>query len=172
MRLLTHNQLTCAKKGCQNAFPLQIAAVKVVQDESECNPQFIGHIVGRVDYPALVAAAASIGLKSLPPQLPEWFIKQSTVKVVDAKQSNASQAAAKAKAGITTAAPLPSTAPAASASGSAAGATGDSMALAEVLHTALLRTRVISGGLVCPKCSRLYPIEQGIPNMRLKDDEL
>ena len=37
---------------------------------------------------------------------------------------------------------------------------------------ALLELEVISGKLVCPNCGREYVIEQGIPNMLLREDEV
>ncbi|KAM7457977.1 hypothetical protein BLSTO_01252 [Blastocystis sp. subtype 1] len=40
------------------------------------------------------------------------------------------------------------------------------------IHHALLELDVISGKLVCPHCGREYIIEQGIPNMLLREDEV
>jgi len=44
--------------------------------------------------------------------------------------------------------------------------------LIQLLHTALIDTHVEEGSLVCPKCSRVYPIQQGIPNLRLNENEV
>ena len=44
--------------------------------------------------------------------------------------------------------------------------------LLDVLHTLLLDTHVTDGELVCGGCQRHYLIQQGIPNMRLNEDEV
>ncbi len=78
MRLLTHNQLTCAKKECSNAFPLKIAATKVEQNPSDCNQQFIAHIITRVDYPALLAAASQVLIPFTTAPLHHCMLAQSS----------------------------------------------------------------------------------------------
>eukprot|EP01099_Mayorella_cantabrigiensis_P005395 TRINITY_DN4313_c0_g1_i2.p1 TRINITY_DN4313_c0_g1~~TRINITY_DN4313_c0_g1_i2.p1 ORF type:complete len:146 (-),score=24.50 TRINITY_DN4313_c0_g1_i2:68-442(-) len=40
------------------------------------------------------------------------------------------------------------------------------------LHTVLLDVEVEEGSLICPNCSRKFPIRQGIPDMLLKQDEV
>ena len=40
------------------------------------------------------------------------------------------------------------------------------------IHHALLELEVMSGKLVCAHCGREYIIEQGIPNMLLREDEV
>jgi multifunctional methyltransferase subunit TRM112 len=35
-----------------------------------------------------------------------------------------------------------------------------------------MQIHVMEGALVCPHCSRNYPISNGIPNMMLQEDEL
>ena len=40
------------------------------------------------------------------------------------------------------------------------------------IHHALLELEVMSGKLVCRHCGREYLIEQGIPNMLLREDEV
>ena len=44
--------------------------------------------------------------------------------------------------------------------------------LLAILHTLLLDTHVTEGELVCGGCKRHYKIQQGIPNMRLNEDEV
>ena len=44
--------------------------------------------------------------------------------------------------------------------------------LLTMLHTLLLDTHVTEGELVCGGCKRRYKIQQGIPNMRLNEDEV
>eukprot|EP00471_Norrisiella_sphaerica_P001442 CAMPEP_0184480252 /NCGR_PEP_ID=MMETSP0113_2-20130426/1749_1 /TAXON_ID=91329 /ORGANISM="Norrisiella sphaerica, Strain BC52" /LENGTH=117 /DNA_ID=CAMNT_0026858611 /DNA_START=241 /DNA_END=594 /DNA_ORIENTATION=+ len=45
-------------------------------------------------------------------------------------------------------------------------------ALLKKLHHILLEVHVEEGKLVCPKSSREFTIKQGIPNMRLNEDEV
>ena len=64
MRLITHNMLMCNVKGCkQNNFPLHIKAAKVEKLESEFKPDFIKHIIPKLDWKALVIAAKEVILK-------------------------------------------------------------------------------------------------------------
>ena len=44
--------------------------------------------------------------------------------------------------------------------------------LLSILHTLLLDTHVTEGELICGGCKRHYKIQQGIPNMRLNEDEV
>jgi multifunctional methyltransferase subunit TRM112 len=40
------------------------------------------------------------------------------------------------------------------------------------IHHVLFENLIVKGLLVCPNCNREYPIDDGIPNMILKDDEI
>ena len=40
------------------------------------------------------------------------------------------------------------------------------------VHDLIMDIHVTEGKLVCPHCSRAYPIHKGIPNMLLNEDEL
>jgi len=44
--------------------------------------------------------------------------------------------------------------------------------LAKALHFVLFDLHVVDGTLICPESAREFPIEQGIPNMLLHDDEV
>lgn len=70
MRLLTHNQLVCVKKGCDNAFPLQLSLRQVEQNETEVNYDLVIHLLGRVDYDVLRSAATALNITNLPETLP------------------------------------------------------------------------------------------------------
>lgn len=70
MRLLTHNQLVCVRRGCQNAFPLQITFVRVEHEESDPNCEMVMHLLPRIEYPVLVASAKALKI-NIPDQLPE-----------------------------------------------------------------------------------------------------
>lgn len=45
------------------------------------------------------------------------------------------------------------------------GAEGLSDELLQRLHHILLEIHVIEGAMVCPNCSHIFPIKNGIPNM-------
>ena len=40
------------------------------------------------------------------------------------------------------------------------------------IHHVLFENVIVKGSLICPNCSRDYQIDDGIPNMILKDDEI
>eukprot|EP01111_Echinosteliopsis_oligospora_P009156 TRINITY_DN2636_c0_g1_i1.p1 TRINITY_DN2636_c0_g1~~TRINITY_DN2636_c0_g1_i1.p1 ORF type:complete len:123 (+),score=18.07 TRINITY_DN2636_c0_g1_i1:199-567(+) len=40
------------------------------------------------------------------------------------------------------------------------------------LHEVLNEVQINTGELICPNCSRSFPIENGIPNMLLNEDEV
>lgn len=44
--------------------------------------------------------------------------------------------------------------------------------LLQMLHTLLLDTHITDGALICNACGRSYPIQSGVPNMRLNEDEV
>jgi hypothetical protein len=61
MRLLTHNMLMCNVKGCStNNFPLQLKATSIQKEESEFNPDFVKHMLPKLDYNALVTACKDV----------------------------------------------------------------------------------------------------------------
>ncbi|KAI8989548.1 hypothetical protein BDB01DRAFT_782294 [Pilobolus umbonatus] len=41
-----------------------------------------------------------------------------------------------------------------------------------LLHNVLLETHVLNGQMVCPSCSHVYKIRDGIPNMLLAEHEI
>mgnify|MGYP001108215127 FL=1 len=63
MKLITHNMLQCNVKGCTtNNFPLDIKGVEVGKEETEFRPDFIRHMLPKLDWAALVSAAAQVSL--------------------------------------------------------------------------------------------------------------
>ena len=80
MRLLTHNQLVCVRKGCASHYPLQLRASAVeksgdasvdsdgdeeeqevdTEEEVQAKLDFVIHLLPNVDYAVLGAAAASV----------------------------------------------------------------------------------------------------------------
>eukprot|EP01006_Ploeotia_vitrea_P059405 TRINITY_DN72228_c0_g1_i1.p1 TRINITY_DN72228_c0_g1~~TRINITY_DN72228_c0_g1_i1.p1 ORF type:complete len:127 (+),score=62.95 TRINITY_DN72228_c0_g1_i1:96-476(+) len=72
MRLLTHNQLLCAKSGCgAGSFPLGLEPSKVEQEESEFKAEYMVKLMDKLDYQALLQAAVVLGIKGLPSALPD-----------------------------------------------------------------------------------------------------
>ena len=74
MRLLTHNLLACHAKACQstsNNFPLILKDVQLELIEVETNPIFIKGFLPKIDWPALVKTARSLGDNTLPDNGPD-----------------------------------------------------------------------------------------------------
>lgn len=61
MKLITHNMLSCPIKGVKNGFPFRIEVGEVATREADFDPDFLRHILPRIEYGALRAAAASLG---------------------------------------------------------------------------------------------------------------
>jgi multifunctional methyltransferase subunit TRM112 len=63
--------LMCNVKNCKtNNFPLKIKATQVERVESEFRPEFIKHMLNKIDWTALVSAAKDVGI-TIPDTLPE-----------------------------------------------------------------------------------------------------
>lgn len=74
MKFLTSNFVKCAVKLCDSStesFPLQFSDCTLVQEEQEYNPEFITHMLDRLDWDAVVKVAQDLGNTSLPPIKPE-----------------------------------------------------------------------------------------------------
>lgn len=74
MKFLTTNFVKCAIKSCDSsveAFPLQFSECQLVQEEQEYNPEFICHMLERLEWSAILKVAADLGNTSLPPNKPE-----------------------------------------------------------------------------------------------------
>ena len=83
MRLFTHNLLVCNVKACvataqrtasaqPSSFPLRIevAADGMKQEASEFHPEATSRLLSKLDWPALRATAAALGIAELPPAPP------------------------------------------------------------------------------------------------------
>lgn len=74
MKFITTNFVKCAVKTCDSsvdAFPLQYSDCQIVQEELEYNPEFIVHMLERLEWNAVVKVARDLGNESLPPVKPE-----------------------------------------------------------------------------------------------------
>ena len=74
MKFITTNFVKCAIKTCQSStssFPLKFEECQLVQEELEFNPEFISHILERLDWAAIVQVARDLGNETLPSTKPE-----------------------------------------------------------------------------------------------------
>lgn len=74
MKFLTTNFVKCAVKSCsasQDSFPLKYSECQLAKEELEYNPDFVCHMLERLDWDAIVKVAADLGNTSIPPQKPE-----------------------------------------------------------------------------------------------------
>ncbi|CAF2205869.1 unnamed protein product [Brassica napus] len=120
MRLIVHNMLTCNIKGVINKFPLRIEAEKVIKKEVDFNPDFLRHMLAKIEWKALVDGARSMGYTELPVHAPalesdELFFRK--------------------------------------------------------FHHALLELNLEEGSLVCQESGRKFPVNKGVPNMLLHEEE-
>ncbi|PKU81205.1 multifunctional methyltransferase subunit TRM112 homolog A [Dendrobium catenatum] len=125
MRLLTHNMLSCNIKGVTNGYPLRLEAEKWTEKEVDFNAKFLRGIFPKIDWPALVGSARSLGFNDLlPDEAPDSSLLASDDDLL------------------------------------------------RRFHHALLEIHVEEGGLVCPETGRRFPINKGIPNLLLHEDEV
>ncbi|KAI5961029.1 uncharacterized protein KGF55_004296 [Candida pseudojiufengensis] len=74
MKFLTTNFVKCAVKGCQisvDSFPLKYEECQLVQEEQEFKPDFIVHMLNKLDWEAILSVAKDLGNESLPVTKPE-----------------------------------------------------------------------------------------------------
>lgn len=57
----------CNRKQCSGGFPLRIVARETKVTESEFNAAHIRSMLNRIEYSALLEAAGSVGMATLPP---------------------------------------------------------------------------------------------------------
>jgi multifunctional methyltransferase subunit TRM112 len=62
MKLLTHNMLACHIRGVENGYPFKIEAVEVARHPAEYDPDFLRHILPRLEWPALLEGAKAVEL--------------------------------------------------------------------------------------------------------------
>lgn len=157
MRLFTHNQLICVRRGCPKPFPLAVRPTKVEQEDSDLNLDFLLHIAPNIDYEVLFEAAKVLGQEGeLPPP---------TIKQEDENQDEKALAVnplqqANLKCSL------------ASMIESLKGQDNKKALFLQAVHLLLLDTHIMEGSLVCGGCKREYSIQQGIPNLRLNEDEV
>lgn len=68
MRLLTHNSLKCPARDVEQGYPLRIEVEEMDVVETDCNHEFIRHILPTIDWQGLLVASESIQLSGIPPE--------------------------------------------------------------------------------------------------------
>ena len=115
MRLLTHNTLKCAAKGVAAGYPLMLQIDEFNVIETECNFDFLRHVLPSLHWGAILVAAAAVKLEGFPAEFQTSLLEDEE--------------------------------------------------FLEALHNLLIDIHVVSGKLICPESGRIFPIENGIPNM-------
>lgn len=146
MKLLTHNMLACHIRGVKNNYPFIIEAVKIENIDADYNP-------GKNDGDTLMLLhpltnlrpswLAADFLRHIFPRI-NWpaFIQGATqLKCQDGLPAEASE-----------------------------GMLQDDSFL-QKFHHALLEVKLEEGYLVCPETGRKFPVDKGIPNLLLTEDE-
>ncbi|XP_010416791.1 PREDICTED: multifunctional methyltransferase subunit TRM112-like protein At1g78190 [Camelina sativa] len=77
MRLIVHNMLSCNIRGVVNKFPLRIEPEKIIVKEVDFNPDFLKHMIAKIDWKALVDGARSMGYTELPDHAPDTTTLES-----------------------------------------------------------------------------------------------
>ncbi|CAD7932512.1 unnamed protein product [Amoebophrya sp. A25] len=145
MRLLTHNLLMCNKKGVENGFPLKIKPQRVIYEETEYNPTFTTAMIRKIEYPALLEAIEDLRSCSIVREDggPQQINADSSTKVELPS--------------------LPKEMP-------VNWETNEEFL--QMMHLVLQDVLLMDGALICPESGRAFPVEKGIPNMLLHDDEI
>ena len=186
MRLLTHNHLRCQRRDVVHGFPLRIqlrGESSVVVSETEFDVDFIRHIVPTLEarlpaarallralrvldafgvgahaqWQALCEAATSIGIDALPPSVEGG-------RTADFLSLRARVSHGCCVSCVTGARP----------SGLARCADGmlADEGFLRAIHHVLLDVHVMRAELVCPESGQVFPVEDGIPNMTLGEDQV
>lgn len=163
MRVLTHNLLACQARSCLNTsanFPLGLQNIQLEVQEAPLNAAFLRGLVPKLDWPALVYAAQSLGDENLPEQPPlEGALEAEADQVARAQKelhdALVSQAgedhddldddALWAEAMDATRIPGAPT--------------------LKALHHVLMEMQIVEGEMLCANCGHVFRIKNGIPNM-------
>eukprot|EP01038_Epipyxis_sp_PR26KG_P010173 gene10173-13687_t len=83
MRLLTHNSLRNPAKNVTNGYPLMLEIEDMEIVESECNTDFIRHILPNLQWEGVCLVASAVGLQGIPPTLDnKYFSDESFLKAM------------------------------------------------------------------------------------------
>lgn len=139
MRLLTHNLLACHARSCtqtSNNFPLECRQIKLELQETEYNDAFLRGFLPKLDWSALVKTARDLGDTSLPDQSPDINDPMMDEDVLKKLHHVLLEVSFHRN-----------------------------LRSKCLMNLYLLKMHIIEGQLVCPNCSHIFPIRNGIPNM-------
>lgn len=74
MKFLTTNFVKCAVKGCagsDKAYPLRYEECEIQLEPQEFKPEFIAHMLHKLDWQAVLTVARDLGKHDLPQDKPE-----------------------------------------------------------------------------------------------------
>jgi multifunctional methyltransferase subunit TRM112 len=124
MKLMTHNLLTCNKKGCTtNNFPLKIIVAQTGLLNIDYDEDLVKRMLKKLDLPALTSACKDVGLYKFDFE----NLKSEEFENVD---------------------------------------------ILKYIHHCIFEFTIQTGELQCPGCGKGFPINDGIPNLILNDDEI
>lgn len=149
MRLITHNLLACHARTCtqtSNNFPLRFEQItKLELIEADFNEAFVRGFLPKVDWDALVSAARSLGsdvgegLPKAAPDLDDPMLDQELLKKVHHVLLEVSLGWAWREQATW----------------------ADDL----TLGTTFEQMHIVEGQMLCPNCSHVFQIRNGIPNM-------
>ena len=153
MKLLTHNILTSKMiKNVVTGYPLKIVATKVEVKEVDFQPDFIQRMMnGKMNYPALYEAAQSV---SKIMKVKFAFKRLNLILILFSKLPKIGHAEGLPQVSDFNEQLL------------------NDEEILKKLHNVLMEVEILEGDLVCPETGRKFPIQNGIPNMLLNEDEL
>lgn len=160
MRVLTHNLLACQARGCINTsanFPLGLQNIQLETQEAPLNAPFLRGLVPKLDWPALVFAARSLGDEHLPEQCP-------ADGVLEAEADQVAQSQAQLHASLVASAGEDPDEDALWGEAMDPSHVSDASPL-KALHHVLMEMQIIEGEMVCGNCGHVFRIKNGIPNM-------
>ena len=172
MKLLTTNFLTCAVKSCKASplsFPLHFQDAVLERTEIAYNPLFMTNILPRLNWGALRATAAELGLAAaLPAENPSEMVGWDGRDAhLDGKEEEEEE---EGEGGFEPGGMEVESTAVVAEDVVGRGGVIDAQAKEEVLkklHGLLLETAVSEGKLVCGNCGFEYPIKDGVGNFLL-----
>jgi len=183
MKLLLHNMLQSHVKGvtAEDGFPLVVEPSAGGVEETPCDVDlaFLIRQVPRLDWPALRAGAAAleaapgcVGLAGLGSDLPEtapepWELVEGGSPPGPGDDGSGGNGDGDAAMGGP-----PSHNDGDDDTSDSSDDDREPTAVARAVHRALLEVQLLEGDLVCPSTGRRFPVRRGVPNMKLREDEV
>mmetsp|Transcript_43441 Transcript_43441/g.100067 ORF Transcript_43441/g.100067 Transcript_43441/m.100067 type:complete len:144 (-) Transcript_43441:94-525(-) len=143
MKLFTHNLLQSNKKGVKNGYPLIVRPAQMKYEKSPYDKELVEAMMPKIEYWALMKAVQDV--REFPPMAKGEVLPDGEVLPAPGSPQLPSELTEELKQDET---------------------------FLQRLHTLLFDIRLVEGKLVCPESGREYPVENGIPNFLLNDDEV